>query len=54
MATRLSRWSGAAFSRDLKKLDKLVRAEYKDSAVQIIDKQKRVHMAHMDITFQIL
>lgn len=35
----------------IKKLDKLVRAEYKDSAVQIIDKQKRVHMAHMDIHF---
>ncbi|MBF1241081.1 MAG: glycogen/starch/alpha-glucan phosphorylase, partial [Haemophilus sp.] len=33
----------------IKKLDKLVRAEYKDLAVQIIDKQKRVHMAHMDI-----
>ncbi|WP_265469816.1 4-alpha-glucanotransferase [Haemophilus parainfluenzae] len=35
----------------IKKLDKLVRAEYKDPAVQIIDKQKRVHMAHMDIHF---
>ena len=35
----------------IKKLDKLVRAEYKDLAVQIIDKQKRVHMAHMDIHF---
>ena len=35
----------------IKKLDKLVRAEYKDPAVQIIDKQKRVHMAHMDIQF---
>ncbi|MFQ9134822.1 MAG: hypothetical protein ACLR5Y_05770 [Haemophilus parainfluenzae] len=31
-----------------------MRAEYKDPAVQIIDKQKRVHMAHMDIHFQIL
>ena len=28
-----------------------MRAEYKDPAVQIIDKQKRVHMAHMDIHF---
>ena len=35
----------------IKKLDELVRAEYKDPAVQIIDKQKRVHMAHMDIHF---
>ncbi|WP_366535137.1 4-alpha-glucanotransferase [Haemophilus influenzae] len=35
----------------IKKLDKLVHAEYKDPAVQIIDKQKRVHMAHMDIHF---
>ena len=35
----------------IKKLDKLVRTEYKDPAVQIIDKQKRVHMAHMDIHF---
>lgn len=35
----------------IKKLDKLVRAEYQDPAVQIIDKQKRVHMAHMDIHF---
>ena len=35
----------------IKKLDKLVRAEYKDPAVQIIDKQKGVHMAHMDIHF---
>ena len=35
----------------IKKLDKLVRAEYKDPAVQIIDKQKRVYMAHMDIHF---
>lgn len=35
----------------IKKLDKLVRAEYKDPSVQIIDKQKRVHMAHMDIHF---
>lgn len=35
----------------IKKLDKLVRAEYKDPALQIIDKQKRVHMAHMDIHF---
>ena len=35
----------------IKKLDELVRAEYEDPAVQIIDKQKRVHMAHMDIHF---
>ena len=35
----------------IKKLDELVRAEYQDPAVQIIDKQKRVHMAHMDIHF---
>ena len=35
----------------IKKLDKLVRAEYQDPSVQIIDKQKRVHMAHMDIHF---
>lgn len=35
----------------IKKLDELVRAEYQDPSVQIIDKQKRVHMAHMDIHF---
>lgn len=35
----------------IKKLDQLVRAEYADPAVQIIDKQDRVHMAHMDIHF---
>ena len=35
----------------IKKLDELVCAEYQDPAVQIIDKQKRVHMAHMDIHF---
>ncbi|HHT7703949.1 4-alpha-glucanotransferase [Pasteurella multocida] len=35
----------------IKKLDKLVRAEYTDPAVQIIDKKERVHMAHMDIHF---
>ncbi|OOF50176.1 glycogen/starch/alpha-glucan family phosphorylase [Rodentibacter trehalosifermentans] len=35
----------------IKKLDKLVRAEYQDPAVQIIDENNRVHMAHMDIHF---
>ncbi len=32
-------------------LDKRVRAKYKDPSVQIIDKDKRVHMAHIDIHY---
>ena len=32
-------------------LDKRVKAKYKDPTVQIIDKDKRVHMAHMDIHY---
>ncbi len=35
----------------IKELDKRVRAKYKDSKVQIIDKDKRVHMAHIDIHY---
>ena len=35
----------------IEKLDAKVRAKYDDAAVQIIDEQKRVHMAHMDIHF---
>ncbi|RDE87353.1 4-alpha-glucanotransferase [Aggregatibacter aphrophilus] len=35
----------------IKKLNKLVQKEYPNPDVQIIDKQKRVHMAHMDIHF---
>ncbi len=35
----------------IKELDKRVRAKYKDKAVQIIDKDKRVHMAHIDIHY---
>ena len=35
----------------IKKLDALVRSKYTDSSVQIIDDDKRVHMAHMDIHF---
>ena len=35
----------------IKELDKRVRAEYTDEKVQIIDKDNRVHMAHMDIHF---
>ncbi len=32
-------------------LDRIVRSQYKDDAVQIIDRDDRVHMAHMDIHF---
>ena len=32
-------------------LDKRIKAKYKDPKVQIIDKDKRVHMAHMDIHY---
>ena len=32
-------------------LDKRIKAKYKDHKVQIIDKDKRVHMAHMDIHY---
>ncbi|MBP5600977.1 MAG: glycogen/starch/alpha-glucan family phosphorylase, partial [Lachnospiraceae bacterium] len=35
----------------IKELDKKVRAKYKDSKVYIIDKEKRVHMAHIDIHY---
>ncbi len=35
----------------IKELDKRVRAKYKDRKVQIIDKEKRVHMAHIDIHY---
>ncbi|MBR5115559.1 MAG: glycogen/starch/alpha-glucan family phosphorylase, partial [Lachnospiraceae bacterium] len=35
----------------IKELDKRVRAKYKNPKVQIIDKEKRVHMAHIDIHY---
>ncbi len=35
----------------IKELAKKVRAKYKDEAVQIIDKDERVHMAHIDIHY---
>ena len=35
----------------IKELDKRIKAQYSDPTVQIIDKQKRVHMAHMDIHY---
>ncbi|MDD2971194.1 MAG: glycogen/starch/alpha-glucan phosphorylase [Lachnospiraceae bacterium] len=35
----------------IKELDKRVAAKYKDPKVQIIDKQNRVHMAHIDIHY---
>ena len=35
----------------IKELDKRVRATYKDEKVQIIDKDDRVHMAHIDIHY---
>ncbi len=35
----------------IKELDRKVRAKYKDKAVQIIDKDDRVHMAHIDIHY---
>ncbi len=35
----------------IKELDKRVAAKYKDPAVQIIDKDHRVHMAHIDIHY---
>lgn len=35
----------------IKELDKRVRAKYKDEKVQIIDKDERVHMAHIDIHY---
>ena len=35
----------------IKELDKRVAAEYDDPKVQIIDKEKRVHMAHIDIHY---
>ncbi|MDO4284010.1 MAG: glycogen/starch/alpha-glucan phosphorylase [Eubacteriales bacterium] len=35
----------------IKELDRRVRAKYRDPAVQIIDKQDRVHMAHIDIHY---
>ncbi len=35
----------------IKELDKRVRKKFKDPKVQIIDKEKRVHMAHIDIHY---
>ena len=35
----------------IEELDRRVRADYKDPAVQIIDENDRVHMAHMDIHY---
>ena len=35
----------------IRELDKRIKAKYKDPSVQIIDKQKRVHMAHIDIHY---
>ncbi len=35
----------------IRELDKRVRARFKDEKVQIIDKEKRVHMAHIDIHY---
>ncbi|MBD5521526.1 MAG: glycogen/starch/alpha-glucan phosphorylase [Lachnospiraceae bacterium] len=35
----------------IKELDKRVAAKYKDPKVQIIDKEERVHMAHIDIHY---
>ncbi len=35
----------------IKELDKRIKAKYADPTVQIIDKQKRVHMAHIDIHY---
>ncbi|MBR6003097.1 MAG: glycogen/starch/alpha-glucan family phosphorylase, partial [Lachnospiraceae bacterium] len=35
----------------IKELDKKVKDKYKDSKVHIIDKDKRVHMAHIDIHY---
>ncbi len=35
----------------IKELDKRIRAKYKDSKVQIIDEDDRVHMAHIDIHY---
>lgn len=35
----------------IKELDKRIKKQYKDPAVQIIDKKKLVHMAHMDIHY---
>ena len=37
----------------IKELDKRVRAKYEDPKVQIIDKDERVHMAHIDIHYGI-
>ncbi|MCR5304298.1 MAG: glycogen/starch/alpha-glucan family phosphorylase [Lachnospiraceae bacterium] len=35
----------------IKELDKRIRKKYKDETLQIIDKDKRVHMAHIDIHY---
>ena len=35
----------------IKELDKRIKAKYKEEKVQIIDKDDRVHMAHMDIHY---
>ena len=37
----------------IKELDKRIKAKYTDEKIQIIDKEERVHMAHMDIHYGI-
>ena len=37
----------------IKELDKRIKAKYTDEKIQIIDEDKRVHMAHMDIHYGI-
>ncbi|MDR0949231.1 MAG: glycogen/starch/alpha-glucan family phosphorylase [Lachnospiraceae bacterium] len=58
LAEALEKWPLAYFKKVvpqlvpiIKELDKRVRAAYRDPKVQIIDKQKRVHMAHIDIHY---
>ena len=35
----------------IRKLDEMAKAKYPDERVAIIDKEKRVHMAHMDMHY---
>lgn len=58
LAEALEKWPLASLEKVvpqlipiIKELDKRVRAKYKDPKVQIIDKDKRVHMAHIDIHY---
>jgi len=58
LAEALEKWPGSYLEKIvpqlmpiIKKLDKLARTRTKDESLAVIDKEGRIHMAHMDIHF---